>query len=171
MKKSNVIITVVLAAVSIFLLALWYALGLNRVDEPLDLIVSIVWWAVIVAAVIAVVKVENTRRERVRTVYVANGSYYNSEAGNRILAAGASPTEAIAATLAGLEYGFDKAEAPTKPGTDEPADFDYVVRTSKFDQGSDGSDSQGTWQGEVVTVATGAARPFANRMELAAIIG
>ena len=91
MKKSNVIITVVLAAVSIFLLALWYALGLNRVDEPLDLIVSIVWWAVIVAAIIAVVKVENTRRERVRTVYVANGSYYNSEAGSRILAAGASP--------------------------------------------------------------------------------
>ena len=108
---------------------------------------------------------------RVRTVYVANGSYYNSEAGNRILEAGASPTEAIAATLAGLEYGFDKAEAPTKPGTDEPADFDYVVRTSKFDQGSDGSNSQGTWQGEVVTVATGAVRPFANRMELAAIIG
>ena len=46
-----------------------------------------------------------------------------------------------------------------------------MVRTSKFDQGSDGSDSQGTWQGEVVTVATGAARPFANRSELAAIIG
>ena len=91
MKKSNVIITVVLAAVSIFLLALWYALGLNRVDEPLDLIVSIVWWAVIIVAIVAVVKVENTRRERVRTVYVANGSYYNSEAGNRILAAGASP--------------------------------------------------------------------------------
>ena len=116
MKKSNVIITVVLAAVSIFLLALWYALGLNRVDEPLDLIVSIVWWAVIIVSIVAVVKVENTRRERVRTVYVANGSYYNSEAGNRILAAGASPTEAIAATLA----AFCSAERVTLVGSMMP---------------------------------------------------
>ena len=171
MKSSNVIVTVILAVVSVFLLALWYMLGLNRVDEPLDLIVSIVWWVVIVAAVALIVRAESTRRQRVRTCYVAGRSLYNSEAGQRTLAPGASPTEAIAATLGGLQYGFEKADAPTKPGTGEPADFDYVVRTSKFDRQGDGSNGSGAWEGEVVTVATGATRAFSNRQELAAIIG
>ena len=96
MKKSNVIITVVLAAVSIFLLALWYMLGFNEIDSPLDLVISVVWWAVIVAGIAVAAKTESTRRQRIRTVYVADGVFYNSEAGNRILAPGVSATEAIA---------------------------------------------------------------------------
>ena len=83
MKKSNVIITVVLAAVSIFLLALWYMLGFNEIDSPLDLVISVVWWAVIVAGIAVAAKTESTRRQRIRTVYVADGAFYNSEAGNR----------------------------------------------------------------------------------------
>ena len=168
MKSSNIIIAVILAVVSVFLLVLWYMLGLNHVDEPLDLVVSIVWWVVIIAAIALIVRAENARRQRVRTCYVANGSLYNSEAGARTLAPGASATDAVAAVLGGLAYGFEKTDAPTKPGTDQPVDFEYVVRTSKFD----GSPSQsGPWEGEVVTVATGATRPFSNRRELAAIIG
>ena len=53
-----------------------------------------------------------------------------------------------------------------------------MVRSTKFDQNaSDGSGQQsgaqdgGTWQGEVVTVATGDVRPFNSKRELAAIIG
>lgn len=177
MKKSNVIITVILAAVSIFLLALWYMLGFSEIDSPLDLIISIVWWVVIIAGIVVAIKTESTRRQRIRTVYVAEGSFYNSEAGNRILAQGASATEAIAGTLAGLQYGFDKAEAPTKPGTSQPVDYRYVVRSTKFDQGSSSGSGQqagaqgGAWEGEVVTVATGDVRPFASKRELAAIIG
>ena len=168
MKKSHVIITVVLAAVSIFLLALWYMLGFNEIDSPLDLVISVVWWAVIVAGIAVAAKTESTRRQRIRTVYVADGAFYNSEAGNRILAG----------TLASLQYGFDKADAPTKPGSNQPVDYRYVVRSTKFDQNaSDGSGQQsgaqdgGTWQGEVVTVATGDVRPFNSKRELAAIIG
>lgn len=178
MKKSNVIITVVLAAVSIFLLALWYMLGFNEIDSPLDLVISVVWWAVIVAGIAVAAKTESTRRQRIRTVYVADGAFYNSEAGNRILAPGVSATEAIAGTLASLQYGFDKADAPTKPGSNQPVDYRYVVRSTKFDQNaSDDSGQQsgaqdgGTWQGEVVTVATGDVRPFNSKRELAAIIG
>ena len=182
MKKSNVIITVILAAVSIFLLALWYMLGFNEIDSPLDLVISIVWWAIIVVGIVVALKTESTRRQRVRTVYLADGAFYNSEAGNRILAPGVSATEAIAGTLASLQYGFDKADAPTQPGTNRPVDYRYVVRSTKFDQGSaDGSGQQtgaagagsqdGTWQGEVVTVATGDVRPFNGKRELAAIIG
>ena len=51
MKKSNVIVFVLLALASAFFLWLWYFLGLNRVDEPLDLVLSIVWWLVIVVAI------------------------------------------------------------------------------------------------------------------------
>lgn len=177
MKKSNVIITVILAAVSIFLLALWFWLGFNEIDSPLDLIISIVWWAVIIVGIAVVAKTESTRRQRIRTVYVADDAFYNSEAGNRVLAQGASATEAIAGMLAGLQYGFDKADAPTKPGTNQPVDYRYVVRSTKFDQGSSSGSGQqagaqgGTWEGEVVTVATGDVRPFANKRELAAIIG
>lgn len=172
MKKSNAIITVILAVVSIFLLMLWYMLGLNRVDQPLDLIISIIWWVVIAAAIAIVCKVESNRRQRVRTVYLSDGSFFNSEAGNRLLGQGASATQAIATMLAGLQYGFDKADVPTKPGTDEPIDFRYVVRTTKFDRSaSDSRQQDGTWQGEVVTVETGAARPFSSKAELAAIIG
>lgn len=178
MKKSNVIITVILAAVSIFLLALWYMLGFNEIDSPLDLVISVVWWAVIVAGIAVAAKTESTRRQRIRTVYVADGAFYNSEAGNRILAPGVSATEAIAGTLASLQYGFGKADAPTKPGSNQPVDYRYVVRSTKFDQNaSDGSGQQsgaqdgGTWQGEVVTVATGDVRPFNSKRELAAIIG
>ena len=50
MKKSNVIVFVLLALASAFFLWLWYFLGLNRVDEPLDLVLSIVWWLGIAVA-------------------------------------------------------------------------------------------------------------------------
>lgn len=72
MKKSNVIVFVLLALASAFFLWLWYFLGLNRVDEPLDLVLSIVWWLVIVVAIAVIVKMERTRRQRVRTVYVGD---------------------------------------------------------------------------------------------------
>ena len=81
MKKSNVIVFVLLALASAFFLWLWYFLGLNRVDEPLDLVLSIVWWLVIVVAIAVIVKMERTRRQRVRTVYVGDCATYNSEQG------------------------------------------------------------------------------------------
>ena len=61
MKKSNVIVFVLLALASAFFLWLWYFLGLNRVDEPLDLVLSIVWWLVIVVAIAVIVKMEQQR--------------------------------------------------------------------------------------------------------------
>lgn len=176
MRKSNVIITVILAAVSIFLLWLWYWLGFNQVDSPLDLVISIVWWLVIIIGIVLTVKTESTRREKVRTMYVADGSFFNTELGNRVLAPGASATAAIASVLPSLQYGFDKADAPKQPGTNQPQDFRFVVRTAKFEQGSNGGNaqgqqSQGTWQGEVVNVATGNVRRFSSKAELASIIG
>ena len=72
MKKFNVILTVLIAAVSAFLLWLWFNLGFNTVDAPLDLILSVVWWAIVAVGIAFVVKTEKTRRESVRTVYVGD---------------------------------------------------------------------------------------------------
>ena len=55
MKKSNVIVFAIAAVLSIFLLWLWYFLGFNQIDSPLDLIISIIWWVVIVALIAGVV--------------------------------------------------------------------------------------------------------------------
>ena len=167
MKKINVIITVVLALLSAFFLWLWYYLGLNRVDEPLDLILSVVWWAVIVVGIVCIVKMEKTRQEKVRTLYVADGALFNSETGICSLLAESSTIDTMEAILRGLKYNFDKADLPDR----DQMTFEYVVRSTKFDSKDDQSQEEdSTWEGEVVTVASGEVRPFASKEELAALL-
>ena len=103
MKKTNVIITAIIVVVSVLLLCLWYMLGLNTVDQPLDLVISVVWWVLIAIGIALTVKFEKDRRQRIRTVYLADGRMYNSETGMVMVAAGAPLTDAIAGTLARLE--------------------------------------------------------------------
>ena len=81
MKKSNWIITAIAVVVSAFLLCLWYYLGFNKVDDPYDLVLSIIWWIVIALAVFLIFRVEKKRREAIRTIYVSPGKLFNSEAG------------------------------------------------------------------------------------------
>ena len=109
MKKSNVILTVVALVASAVLLWLWYYLGFNNVDSPLDLVMSVIWWVIVVAGVALVAKAEGTRRQTVRTAYVGDGRLYNSESGLLTLGAGASATDSVAAVLAGLDYGFARS--------------------------------------------------------------
>ena len=110
MKKSNVIVFVLLALASAFFLWLWYFLGLNRVDEPLDLVLSIVWWLVIVVAIAVIVKMERTRRQRVRTVYVGDCATFNSEQGLATIEGSQPMSEVIAGILQSLKYDFSRAD-------------------------------------------------------------
>lgn len=174
MKKSNVILTVLIVAVSAFLLWLWYNLGFNTVDAPLDLVLSVIWWAIVIVGVAFALKTEKTREQSVRTVYLGEGRLYNSEAGVRMLGAGASAADSVAAVLTGLEYGFDREEAPDPNDEENPANWTHVVRTEKYEPArtdSDGEQKGETWEGEVVVVATGKAIPFSSREALAAIVG
>lgn len=168
MKKTNAILTVVLVAVSIFLLWLWYYLGFNQVDAPLDLVLSVVWWVIVAAGIAFVVKTEKTRQRQIRTVYLADDTYFNSEAGVRTIGAGYPVADSIAQVLASLEYGFDRADEPGRSG-DRPVDWKYVIHTDEFKPGG-GDGSRETWEGDVVTVATGDRRPFSSREELARLI-
>lgn len=172
MKKSNVILAVVAVIASAFLLWLWYNLGFDKVDSPLDLVMSVIWWVIIVAGVVLVAKVEKTRREKVRTAYVGDGKLYNSESGLLTLTAGSSAADSVAAVLAALEYGFDRTTAPD-PDAEGAVKWSHVVRTSKYEPESnnDGQHQNETWEGEVVVVETGNTVPFSSRVELARIIG
>ena len=187
MKKSNVIIFVLLALASAFFLWLWFFLGLNRIDEPLDLVLSIVWWAVIAEAVGVIVKMERTRRRRIRTVYVGDGAAFNSEKGLVKLEGAAPMCETIAGILQSLKYDFERADFPEK----DEFEVKYFVRTKEFeaeerkDEASDADTDaatadqpaaaapqteQKTWKGEVFIVETKEERPFDTPEELASIL-
>lgn len=184
MKKSNVIIFVLLALASAFFLWLWFFLGLNQVDEPLDLVLSIVWWVVIVAAIAIIVKMERTRRQRVRTVYVGDQATFNSEQGLAAIEGSQPMPEVIAEILQDLKYDFSREDFPDK----DRFTARYFVRTKKFDaeekQADDAIESeeqapiettesqieQKTWKGEVFIVETKEERPFDTPEELATIL-
>lgn len=179
MKKSNVAIFALLAVASVFLLWLWYYLRLNEIDEPLDLVLSIVWWVVIVAAIVAIVKVEQVRRRRIRTVYVADGTTFNSEKGLMRFEGVKPMQDIISSILENLEYNFSRVDFPER----EQFDVKYFVRTKEYrveksdtEQMGDAPDSAGDpaeqrkWTGEVVVVETKEERPFETPEELAAIL-
>lgn len=184
MKKSNVIVFALLAAISVFLLWLWYFLGFNRVDDPLDLVLSIVWWAVIAVSIAVIVRAERVRRRRIRTVYVGDNATFNSEKGLMRFAEGEPMQDVVAFIVENLKYDFTREEFPDK----EAFQAKYFVRTKEFRteespeavkdqptesaQTSPGSSAsvQRTWTGEVVVAATGEEKPFETPEELAAIL-
>lgn len=129
MKKNNVIIFALLALASAFFLWLWYALSFNTIDAPLDLVLSIVWWAAIIAAVLVIIKMEKTRRERIRTVYVSDNTAFNSEKGMFTFEQTTPMPEAIASIIANLKYDFSRKDFPEK----DAFQVKYFVRTKEFE--------------------------------------
>ena len=170
MKKSNIVVFAIIAVISIFLLWLWYYLGFDKIDNPLDLVLSIVWWIGVALLIGAIAKVEQTRRERIRTCYVASNKIYNSERGTVPYAHGASPADAIQGILVDLKYGFDVQEMPSKQSTQ----FINVVRTTAFKAGKDdnGKVTVEEWKGNVSLVMRPKDEPmeFQNREQLEAIL-
>ena len=184
MKKSNVIIFVLLAIASAFLLWLWYYLGLNKVDEPLDLVLSILWWIVIIASIVIVAKMEQIRRRRIRTVYVGNDATFNSEKGLLTFAKSLPMQEVLASILENLSYNFSRVDFPDK----EAFEVKYFVRTKEFkvekpEEGAQPSSvqpnptdentvslGQDAWKGEVVIIDTKEEKPFESPEELADIL-
>ena len=162
MKKSNWIILAILAVACGFFLWLWYYLDFNLVDNPLDLVIAIVWWAVVIALVFGIRFVEKKRQERIRTAYLAPDYLFNSEVGLVSLEGEVSSVMALQRLLGDLKYNFDRADAPAS----DQVSFTHVVRTKKFNDGGD------TWEGEVVLVDSPDADPlaFSNRNELFNIV-
>lgn len=132
MRKSNYVVLAVAAVAAAILLAVWYLLGFDKIDNPLDLVVAIVWWVIIIAIALIITKLEEKRRREIRTIYVSPTALFNSERG-MVGLKGVDGVDAMLNILEGLEYGFDKKELP------EPKKFDYryVVETDEFKPGDD----------------------------------
>lgn len=161
MQKSNWIIVAVLVIASLLFLGLWHGLQFSSVDAPLDIVIALVWWLLIVAICVAIHLAEKRREERIRTIFLAPGLIYNSEMGVLRLGENTSVIEALAKVLADLTYNFEVAELPPN----SRVRFQRIVRSSKF------SEAGKIWEGEVLEVShPDHPTPFHNRSELANII-
>lgn len=128
MKKSNWIIFGVLVVISAFLLWLWYYLGFNKVDNPFDLVLSIVWWIGVALLCYLVYRAEKKRQEQIRTIYVSPNALFNCERG---LVECPDPEKRVSLMeeiLDNLEYNFHKEDMPKE----RDFEFKYVVRTEDF---------------------------------------
>lgn len=157
MKKSNVIIFALLVLCSAFLLWLWYFLGFNHVDSPVDLVLSIVWWVVIVACIAIIAKMEQARRRRIRTVYVGDIATFNSERGLVRLEDAAKPMkDVLAGIIEDLKYDFTREDFPDK----DKFQVRYFVRTKEF-KAEDADEQQQTAQASAEGAAAEGAAPVA----------
>lgn len=160
MNMKNKIAVGCTVLVSAFLLFLWYALGFNHVDAPLDLVVSIIWWCGIAALAFAVKRAEDKRRYEMRTLYVTDAALFNPETG-MIEPDGRDQMEMAAEVLDGLSYGFKVKELS---GHMKP-NVRYVVHTDEF------ADKGDTWKGSVIVMdAPDYPIDFSDRYGLACIL-
>ena len=171
MKKSNWVAFIIAIIISAFLLWLWFYLGFNHIDAPLDLVLSIIWWVLIAVVCFWIYRVEKKRQERARTCYVAKNYVYNSEAGSM----SAEGTEAAVVVMHDiihdLDYTFEVRDMP------ENAKFDFVVRSKKFkvqreEDKEKGIEEELEWNGEVaiVELPDDDPIPFENRDELLSVL-
>ncbi len=151
MKKNNVIVLAISAVAAAFLLWLWFYLGFNRIDNPLDLVLAILWWVGIAALVALITYMERKRQRQIRTIYVSPTALYNSEKGIVALKE-ASSVEAMEGILQQLEYNFDKADLPSK----KTFDYRYVVQTDEYKENDsdseEASSSEPKWTGKVIKI-------------------
>ena len=129
MKKSNVIVFVLLALASAFFLWLWYFLGSTGWTSRSIWFCPSCGWLVIVVAIAVIVKMERTRRQRVRTVYVGDCATFNSEQGLATIEGSQPMSEVIAGILQSLKYDFSRADFPDK----DRFVVKYFVRTKQFE--------------------------------------
>ena len=127
MRKSNYAVLGIAAVVAALLLALWYYLGFNSIDNPLDLVIAIVWWVAIVAVAVIISRVEQRRRRQIRTMYLSPNALYNSERG-MVGFGDATAVETMQQVLEELKYGFDTKDVPDE----KKFKFEYVVQTDEY---------------------------------------
>lgn len=162
MRKSNIIIVVILMVASIFFLWLWNFLDFHLIDMR-DLIITILWWIITLGLCFAIYHAEKKRRERIRTVFISDGVLYNAEAGVYRLKANDAQAyvNGMRELLSNLNYDSSVAPDDNK----SRLRFNYIVHSPKF------SDDGEVWEGDVVQVrGSRDAIPFNDEEELSEIL-
>lgn len=163
MRKSNIAIIAILVVASIVFLWMWFYFGFNLVDDPLDLVITIVWWAVIIAVCIAITLVEKRRRESIRTAFITDGAIYNSETG--LVRLPENDSKNYVSQLRKILENLDYKTSVSNPPSKGEIRFSYIVHSPKFSQ--DGN----VWSGEVVCLENPKGKyAFNNARELAGLI-
>lgn len=164
MKKFNLIALAIAAIAAAVLLVLWFVLGFNHVDAPVDFVIAVLWWLLITGVAYGIIRVEQKRRERIRTVYVADDEMFNPERGAFERPSDPSAVaRAAEETVRDLTYGFS---IHTLPDENERPSFTYVIRTFAYDPDNK------EWSGEVVFARDPKRKPshFESRAQLASAL-
>lgn len=167
MKKSNLIALIGTLVISIFLLWLWYFLGLNKVDSPLDLILSVMWWVIVAIVAIATWRTEKQRRQKMRSIYVGESVLFNPQVGQVEYAGPDHLVKRMQEIFDALTYNFTKEDMPDP----EEVPFSLIVRTEKYKAAGD--EEKAEWEGTVCyRNADGeeAGIAFASREELSRLL-
>lgn len=142
MRKDNWIFYLAACAASVILLFIWYTFGMNQVDAPLDLILSIIWWVIIIASVLIVWKLESQREYQQRAVYVKkSGALFSPELG-AVVYGDMDMLSSIAKVVSSLEYPLDMK----KLDDENMGEVTHIVYTDKFEH-----DGTRVWTGKVVS--------------------
>ena len=159
MRPLNFIVLGIAAAVSLFLLWLWWYLGFSKVDAPADVLIPVAWWLVIGLVVYGIYRMEARRRQQMRTVYVSPTALFNCESGLVECTNTNKRIDMVESILQNMRYGMDFEDMP------DPADFaySYIIRTEDYKNADD-------WRGTVVKVdrsGNSKERSFSSRTSLA----
>ena len=161
MKKSNLIVLGILLVASLFLLWLWWYLGFSRVDTPADVLISVAWWIIISAVAFGIFRMEERRREQMRTVYVSPTALFNCESGIVECRNVSQRVELAEEIMKNMKYGMDFQDMP------DPSEFayTYIIRTHDYQNAEH-------WHGTVVKVdrsgkGTSEEKTFSTRTSLA----
>ena len=162
MKKSNWIIVAILVVASAIFLWFYFYMRFNLVHQ-LDLILSIVWWILIIAICVIIHVVEERRIRAIRTSFLAKGIVYNPEVGIEKVSEDSNVVDTLEYVLKNLDF---KAKKPDESFNDKRIRFDYIVHSDKF------SLKRGVWTGNVVDVAHNSKLyAFSNKKELKILLG
>lgn len=177
MRKSNWVIAALVTVLAVFFVVLWYILGFNRIDAPLDLVLGIVLVLLVIIMIVVLSVQEKHRRKLLRAVYVAVPNAFNTEVGALPAMGADSLVDAAFDTLECISYTTSPVKAPKGF---EPT---FVIETDSFkcedeDEGGQDGEQHKTrserlreWKGSVRNVESDDAVSFDGMAELYKALG
>lgn len=175
MKRSKWLILAIVVAASSLLLWIWIFVSYNRIIDPLDYVFASIWLTIVTAGVIAIWGAEQTRRRRIRTIYVSPKVFYNTEAGLMPYIDSIDLVSEYEQVLDSLDYRYEVKDFPNT----KLYPTLLVIRSKKYKNAVKDTPSkkkretrryERLWKGKVIVPRTNEEHAFEGRNELMTII-